>query len=179
MPHRHRLFFALRPSPIEANLTGLFRDAADPALDPVANDRLHMTMGITDDSDAFPQDAAECMAAIGAGLAGDPFVLTLDRLSGSERAIALRPARRPPALSAVQKQIDERMRYRSLMRAGWRFNPHVTLGYRAGLSFLTPIVPLLWEVRDVVLIHSLVGATRHITLGRWPLLRRQLDLFSG
>ncbi|WP_213981612.1 2'-5' RNA ligase family protein [Sphingomonas sp. dw_22] len=179
MPHRHRLFFALRPSRIEANLTGLFRDTADSALTPVTNDRLHMTMGITGDFAAFPQDVAERMTAIGDGLAGDRFVLALDRLSGSERSIALRPSKRPPALSALQKQVDDLLRYWNLMRSGWSFNPHVTLGYRAGLSFLEPVTPLVWDVREIVLIHSLVGATRHVELGRWPLMRRQLDLFSG
>lgn len=179
MPHRHRLFFALRPSRIEANLTGLFRDMVDSALTPVTNDRLHMTMGITGDFATFPQDVAERMTAIGDGLAGDRFVLAIDRLSGSDRSIALRPGKRPPALSALQKQIDDLLRYWNLMRSGWSFNPHVTLGYRAGLSFLEPVTPLVWDVREIVLIHSLVGATRHVELGRWPLMRRQLDLFSG
>ncbi|MET0310218.1 MAG: 2'-5' RNA ligase family protein [Sphingomonas sp.] len=178
MQHCHRLFFALKPTLVESRLTGLFRDTLEPQLDPVANDRLHMTLGITSDFMAFPHDLAQRMLGIGEAVAGDPFALSLDRLSGSERSMALRPNKRPPALSALQKQIDDQLRYWNLMRTGWSFNPHVTLGYRAGLSFLKPIVPLEWEVGDVVLIHSLVGATRHVELGRWPLVRRQLDLFS-
>lgn len=178
MRHCHRLFFAFTPSRIEANLTGLLRDTLDGALRPVANDRLHMTLGITDDSAAAPADVAQRMVAIGDALRGDPFVLALDRLSGSEHSVALRPDKRPPHLFAVQRQIDEQLRYWNLMRSGWSFNPHVTLGYREGLSFLNPITPLAWDVRDVVLIHSVVGATRHIELARWPLVRRQLDLFS-
>jgi 2'-5' RNA ligase len=178
MQHCHRLFFALKPSPIEANLTGLIRDAAASELDPVINGRLHLTLGITSDYAAYPQDVAQRLASIGEHLAGDPFLLPLDRLSGSERSIALRPNKRPAALSALQKQIDDQLRYWNLMRTGWSFNPHVTLGYRAGLSFLRPITPLIWDIRDLVLIHSVVGATRHIELSRWPLARRQFDLFS-
>lgn len=178
MQHCHRLFFALKPSQIEANLTGLIRDAATSELDPVINGRLHLTLGITADYAAYPQDVAQRMTTIGEHLAGDPFPLSLDRLSGSERSIALRPNKRPPALSAIQKQIDDQLRYWNLMRTGWSFSPHVTLGYRTGLSFLRPITPFAWEVQDVVLIHSVVGATRHIELARWPLVRRQLDLFS-
>lgn len=178
MQHCHRLFFALKPSRIQANLTGLFRDATGIPLDVVANDRLHVTLGITNDYAAHPADVAQRLLAVGERLAGDPFLLSLDRLSGSERSIALRPNKRPPALSAMQKQIDDQLRYWGLMRTGWSFSPHVTLGYRPGLSFLKPVTPLEWDVRDVVLIHSVVGATRHIELGRWPLVRRQLDLFS-
>lgn len=176
MQHCHRLFFALKPSRIEANLTGLFRDATGIPLEVVANDRLHLTLGITSDYAAFPTDVAQRLLTIGEHLAGDPFVLTLDRLSGSERSVALRPNKRPPALSAMQKQIDDQLRYWNLMRTNWSFNPHVTLGYRPGLSFLKPVTPVEWDVHDVVLIHSVVGATRHNELGRWPLVRRQLDL---
>ncbi|MBC9034351.1 2'-5' RNA ligase family protein [Sphingomonas sp. JC676] len=178
MQHCHRLFFALKPSQIEANLTGLIRDAAAPELDPVANARLHLTLGITADYAAYPQDVAQRLTTIGEHLAGNPFTLSFDRMSGSERSIALRPNKRPPALSAIQKQIDDQLRYWNLMRTGWSFNPHATLGYRAGLSFLRPITPLAWDIGDVVLIHSVVGATRHVELGRWPLVRRQFDLFS-
>jgi len=176
MQHCHRLFFAVKPSRIEANLTGLFRDATDVPLDVVANDRLHLTLGITNDYAAFPADVAQRLLTIGEHLAGDPFTLTLDRLSGSERSIALRPNKRPPALSAMQKQIDDQLRYWNLMRTNWSFNPHVTLGYRRGLSFLKPVTPVEWDMHDIVLIHSVVGATRHSELGRWPLVRRQLDL---
>lgn len=176
MQHCHRLFFALKPSRIEANLTGLFRDATGIALNAVANDRLHVTLGITNNYAALPADVAQRMLTIGEHLAGDPFLLSLDRLSGSGQSIALRPNKRPPALSAMQKQIDDQLRYWNLMRTNWSFNPHVTLGYRPGLSFLKPVTPLEWDVHDVVLIHSVVGATQHNELGRWPLVRRQLDL---
>lgn len=178
MQHCHRLFFALKPTRIEANLTGLFRDATGIPLDAVADDRLHVTLGITNDYAAFPADVAERLMTVGEHVAGDRFLLSLDRLSGSERSIALRPNKRAPALSALQKQIDDQLRYWSLMRTGWSFSPHVTLGYRPGLSFLKPVTPIEWDIGDVVLIHSLVGATRHVELGRWPLVRRQLDLFS-
>jgi 2'-5' RNA ligase len=178
MQHCHRLFFAVKPSLIESRLTGLFRDSVEPRLDPVVNGRLHMTLGITNDFMTLPHDMVQRMLGVGEALAGDPFTLSLDRLSGSERSIALRPNKRPAPLSALQKQIDDQLRYWNLVRTGWSFNPHVTLGYRAGLSFLEPITPLEWQMHDVVLIHSMVGATQHIELGRWQLVRRQFDLFS-
>jgi 2'-5' RNA ligase len=28
---------------------------------------------------------------------------------------------------------------------------------------------IVWTVRDFVLIHSLLGQTKHVHLGRWPL----------
>ncbi|HEY0413404.1 MAG TPA: hypothetical protein VGD66_09695 [Allosphingosinicella sp.] len=68
------------------------------------------------------------------------------------------------------------MRRSGLLRDGWKFNPHCTLLYRKGESFLRPSPPFEWAATELVLVHSLVGANRHIELGRWPLVRRQLEL---
>jgi 2'-5' RNA ligase len=50
------------------------------------------------------------------------------------------------------------------------FKPHITLlrdEVRAKPIALT--LPISWTVREFVLIHSLLGKTTHIHLGRWPL----------
>src|SRR5207244_1145602 len=47
--------------------------------------------------------------------------------------------------------------------------PHVTLLYDQRRVEERPIEPISWTVREFVLIHSLIGQSRYIPLGRWPL----------
>ncbi len=55
--------------------------------------------------------------------------------------------------------------------AATQFTPHVTLLYDDKLVAEQPIPPIGWTVTEFVLIHSLLGKTEHIPLGRWPLGR--------
>jgi RNA 2',3'-cyclic 3'-phosphodiesterase len=50
-----------------------------------------------------------------------------------------------------------------------KFDPHMTLSYVDGSFPTEPIHPVAWMVKDLVLIHSLVGQTKYIELGRWKL----------
>lgn len=50
-----------------------------------------------------------------------------------------------------------------------RFNPHVTLAYVDGVMSSEVLPPVSWMAEDIVLIHSLVGKTQYIELGRWKL----------
>jgi 2'-5' RNA ligase len=49
------------------------------------------------------------------------------------------------------------------------FEPHVTLAYTARDVAAEPVAPVSWLAGEFVLIHSLLGKTRHIPLARWPL----------
>jgi 2'-5' RNA ligase len=49
------------------------------------------------------------------------------------------------------------------------FKPHVTLLRDAVRAAPAAIAPLSWTVSDFVLVHSLLGKTTHVHLGRWPL----------
>ncbi|HEY4201501.1 MAG TPA: 2'-5' RNA ligase family protein [Devosiaceae bacterium] len=49
------------------------------------------------------------------------------------------------------------------------FRPHLTLFYGEARALEVDIAPVTWTVRDFVLIHSLVGRSRHIHVGRWQL----------
>ncbi|MBX3594902.1 2'-5' RNA ligase family protein [Sphingomonas sp.] len=172
---RHRLFFALRPPPRQRNLIGWQRDALAGDT-PVANDRLHLTLGVTPDFASPPGAAARTLIEIGRSIQADPPRIRLDRLAASNRSVALRPSRNIPPLTDLGRDIANRLRRTGLLRERWDFHPHVTLLYRDGPPYQHAIEPIWWDAGEFVLIHSLVGATQHVELARWPLTSRQLPL---
>lgn len=50
-----------------------------------------------------------------------------------------------------------------------RFTPHLSLAYPSEGFQEEQIAPVSWEVRELVLVHSLVGQTEHRELARWSL----------
>ncbi|RYE02464.1 MAG: hypothetical protein EOP61_08570 [Sphingomonadales bacterium] len=177
-PHSHRLFYALRPPRAATARIGAIRNGIADGHGRVADERLHVTLGISADFDAFPDALARAMAAFAEEVSLDPFVISLDRLAASDRSVALRSSRRAKGLTQLYQQFDRPLRRWHIRRPDWAFNPHVTLLYRAGRPMLKPIAPIAWQACDFVLIHSVVGATQHIELGRWRLESRQRSLFG-
>src|SRR6202043_848028 len=86
-------------------------------------------------------------------LGNHPFVLLGD--NGLSR---LRSFRRTLGAAMMRKG------FRRLVNTG--FTPHVTLLYDIRNVEEQPIEPILWTVREFVLVHSMRG---HAHLARWPL----------
>jgi len=173
----NRLFFAFRPPHRERAQIGWVRDQREFAT-PVANDQLHATLGITEDFQEFPDDLATQMLAIGDAIRAEPVAIMLNQLSANNRSLALRPNRVLRGLDDVVRQIHLPMQSAGILRAHWKFNFHVTLGYRDGRPYSERVDPIGWRNSEFVLIHSLVGRTQHRELCRWPLVPRQLGLFD-
>lgn len=169
----HRLFFAFPIAACARPRVAGCRDDLGPAPSIVSDDRLHMTLAITNDYPQLPLAAIDPLLAIGASLAASPVPLRLDQLSGGRGSVALRPARRIKALAELTGTLGRRMAAAGLLRGAWRCRPHVTLLYRKQAAFTRTIDPICWTATDFVLIHSIVGAHQHIELGRWPLIERQ------
>ncbi|MFP3562651.1 2'-5' RNA ligase family protein [Paraburkholderia sp. SIMBA_030] len=49
------------------------------------------------------------------------------------------------------------------------YTPHVTLAYGMPWAATRPVEAISWNVREFVLVHSLLGRTRHVALARWRL----------
>jgi 2'-5' RNA ligase len=49
------------------------------------------------------------------------------------------------------------------------FKPHVTLLRDDTRVKPLAVEPITWMVRDFVLVHSLLGQTKHVHIGRWAL----------
>ncbi len=180
-PLAHRLFFAVRPpSPLDVQI-GNFAETEAGGGPRIRSEYLHTTLAISGDFATEPTHAMAGFMEAGHHIAAAPFDMTVDRLAGSRRSVALRPSRRSDELFALQRQIADVLRRIGLaLRDGWGFSPHITLFYRDGVPFNRTVTGFCWRVEELVLIHSLVGRTEHHVLGRWPLRGRddpQLSLF--
>lgn len=167
----HRYFFALKPDAETANRTARFAEAQLGVQGLLAPGRLHVTLALTADRPTADDPLVAALKRAGDAVRAAPFDLVLDQLSIGSSTAALRPARKVPPLHALQAAIDQAMQHEGItMRPGWRFSPHETLRYRRSTSTGTQAVAgFRWQVTDFVLVHSLIGLTRHETIGRWPL----------
>lgn len=167
----HRYFFALKPDAETARRTAIFAETELGAQGLLAPDRLHVTLALTPDRTMEAADLVDALRRAGDAVRAAPFDLLLDRLSIGSRTAALRPAGKVPPLQALQAAIAQSMRKEGIaMRPDWHFSPHQTLRYRKSATTGTRAVTgFRWHVTDFVLVHSLIGLTRHETIGRWRL----------
>ena len=177
----HRLFFALVPPIVLARRIAHAASWFDGEGTAVAADRLHLTLFILDDLYDVPSPLLATLRDVGAAIAAAPIDIVLDRVGGGPASIALRPGRKIAALDALYDQLATLCRRAGMApRTGHAFSPHMTLGYRSGAPFSAAVTPVAWTARDMVLIHSHLGRTRHDRVGRWPLAKPepQLALFD-
>lgn len=181
-PHPvERLFFALLPPRQVAASTAAWVEDMPGDWTRQRADRLHVTLAITGDFRQWPVGFVDGMLRAGEAAAAAPFEMVLDRLSIGNRSAALRPGHVNPGLKALHTAIAGAMAHAGVpLREGWRFSPHMTLGYGEGRPVQQAVEARTWRAEEFVLIRSLVGRTQHRVLGRWPLRAepaRQYALF--
>jgi RNA 2',3'-cyclic 3'-phosphodiesterase len=180
-----RLFFALFPSkeaiPQIVKTSQNLRDQHGLTGKSLSNDRLHVTLHhVGDYASGLPNGLVEAAQDVAATITMPAFDVTFDRAM----SFSGRPRNRPfvmrgnerhdgglAALMAFQKTMYLAMCRVGLQgpRANAKFAPHVTLMYDDQGVPEQAIEPIHWRARDFVLVHSLLGQTKHIHLGRWPL----------
>jgi RNA 2',3'-cyclic 3'-phosphodiesterase len=174
----HSLFFALVPSPEDvqriAQVAKTLRAAHGLTGKLLLPERLHVTLrdlggyekGVPDDVVA----AAKAAAAAVMALAMPRFDVTFDRLLHfpASRAVVLRSGIPSVPLTALAQTLGL-----AVQQAGLRTKPggtaHMTLMYDERGVPEHGIEPVGWAATEFVLIHSLVGKTEHLVLGRWSL----------
>ena len=166
---RHRLFFALRPPDAAAPYFVEEQRCFGPGRLVRTNIRI-FTTAILDDYPAYPSAAVKRMIAAADAIAADRFPIVLDQVAASPHTVVMCPSEPLREFGAFHRLLANSVRGAGLKtRAGWRFSPHVTLLYRHGASLREWTDALSWTATEFVLIHSLVGLTRHEILARWPL----------
>jgi len=180
-PHQAiNLFFALMPEAAAANNAHRIakRHSADRRMRgrPLAVDRLHITLlSAGGFRGKVPGDFMRVTKAVGDAVRLPPFEVTLDSAVSFARA----SGKRPYVLLGGDGVAGIMPLHQSLVGGMWRagldigmrpiFNPHMTLAYDAAHHTELPVEPVTWVAREFALIESLVGLTRHIVRGRWPL----------
>jgi 2'-5' RNA ligase len=166
----HRLFFALVPDAAAAAEIGRLRDGLGGARARVADERLHMTLFALDLPMTPPAGLIADMSAAAARLAGPALRIVLHELVGNGAVTCLKPGDHMPVLKAAQQRLAPALADAGIWpNRGFRFDPHVTIAYGQGESVRRQLWPISWRAREFFLVHSLVGLTEHVALGRWPL----------
>jgi len=166
----HRLFFALMPSAEAIEEIAAVRDGIGVARSHVADDRLQMTLFALDLPMTPPPGLVAAMGTAAATLAGPGLRIVLQEVVSNGHVTCLKPGDHMPVLKAFQQKLALTMADAGVWpNRGFRFDPHVTLAYGQEESFRRPVWPISWRAGEFVLVHSLVGLTEHVPLGRWAL----------
>jgi RNA 2',3'-cyclic 3'-phosphodiesterase len=178
-----RLFFAIFPSeeaiPQIVKTAQQLRDQHGLTGKSLSNDRLHVTLHHVGDYAGLPNGLVETVQEVASKISMPAFDVTFDRAM----SFAGRPRNKPfvlrgnesdsgglAALMGFQKTL-----YLAMCRAGLdggrvnsHYAPHATLLYDDQTVKEQAIEPIRWTAHEFVLVHSLLGQTKHIHLGRWP-----------
>jgi 2'-5' RNA ligase len=174
-----RLFFCLYPDAATAEriaaLARRIKHARGLTGEPLRTDRLHVSLHHLGDYAGIP-DAILANAFVAGGSAMlEPFTVTFDRIGSftrgaRSRPLVLRSSDENGGLATLHRSLGAAMKRTGLGPwARTEFTPHMTLLYDDALMEDVPIEPVSWTVRDVTLVHSLLGRKTHIRLARWPL----------
>ncbi len=179
-PPSDRLFFGIYPDATTAEaITGqaqALRGARGLSGRPLATDRFHVTLHEIGVFAGLPRGIVDKALEAGALVAASPFDVVFDRAGSfnnrGANPFVLRGEAGLAALVAFQQVLGLAMARTGLGRqVSKTFTPHVTLLYDKALVPEVPIEAVGWTVSEFVLIHSLIGQTRHVPLGRWALAR--------
>lgn len=136
-------------------------------------DRLHVSLLDLGEYAGLPNNIVATACTAAAGIAAPPFDVSFDRamsFSGRPKSLPLvvRGGDGVKDLAAFQRALGIAMQTAGLGRAK-AYTPHITLLYGERRVDEQQADPIGWTVREFVLVHSLLGQTRYIPLGRWPL----------
>jgi RNA 2',3'-cyclic 3'-phosphodiesterase len=174
-----QLFFAIFPAPDAAARAARLaqRLQGDHGLkgNPLASDRFHVTLHPLGDHAGLPPRIVAAAQEAAANVSESAFEVAFDRVASFRTGARNRPlvlvgGEGVVGLMAFQQAVGLAMKRAGLGR--WvrsPFTPHMTLLYDDRVVGEQIVEPVSWRVQEFVLVHSLLGRTQHIPLGRWPL----------
>jgi RNA 2',3'-cyclic 3'-phosphodiesterase len=176
-PELDLLFFALVPAAEQvqqiARLGGRLLLELGLTGQPIATERLHVSLHIVGAWHGLSQAAVRAAKEVGASFSRRPFEIIFDRAMSfaGNRAFVLRTSG-CLALASLHHALGIEMKKAGIGRSVTpRFTPHMTLLYGDRMVAERSIEPVRWIVRDLVLVQSLRGRgeSKHNHLARWPL----------
>lgn len=142
---------------------------------PLLPERFHVTLFHLGDSVGLRQDVVQAATTAASQWQAHSFDLAFDQVAsfgGRRKAspFVLKAEDGNAALRAFHAELGEQLREAGLGQfVTSRFEPHVTLAYDERVVASESVAPVSWHAREFVLVHSLLGKTRHIPLARWAL----------
>jgi 2'-5' RNA ligase len=182
-PTLHNVFFAALPDPATVSSTrqtaGSVRQCLRTTTTLIAPERLHVTLlPVGGFSGSYPRAVIDAAMLAARTVSMAPFKVEFDRIatfSGGRGKQALVLTGNDDAVAGfvmLQKAPSQAMAKTGLrLRQPSGFSPHLTMMY-ANQRLDCPIQPISWTVNRFVLVDSLVGQSRHVHLGQWPLTSR-------
>ncbi|PZM12260.1 2'-5' RNA ligase family protein [Rhizobium tubonense] len=124
--------------------------------------------------DTVPDDIVHAAMESAVAVQMAPFELALDSVLSFRqevRPLVLRGAKGREEIRSLRAELRRGLRGVGLEgEAKRQFEPHMTLLYdRKAISETSLEKPIAWTVREFVLVHSLIGQSKHDYLGRWSL----------
>ncbi|GLQ96180.1 RNA 2',3'-cyclic phosphodiesterase [Dyella mobilis] len=138
--------------------------------DAVLPERLHVTLFHLGDYTELPPGLIEQSVQALSRTVAEPFTIRFDQAGSfnsrqSRGAFVFTGSGGNEVLHALHAQLALHLRSAALAEhARASFTPHLTMAYNKPAVPFEPIEPVTWPVHEVVLIHSLLGKTRHIRL---------------
>jgi len=143
---------------------------------PLATERFHVTLHHLGDYVGLPQYVITQACGAAATVTMPPFETRFDQVLsfGAKRRkypLVLRGGEGVSELAVLRKVLGSAMEDAGFSVSGVKSNytPHVTLLYDTQRVVQQAVETVAWTVREFVLVHSLLGQTRHIALMRWSL----------
>jgi len=139
----------------------------------IGRDRLHVTLAPVHDTHGSLTEIVARARSVGTRFRHPPFPLQFEwsesfRLQQRDHPLVLRGDAGVQPLMKFRQHLCA-----TILRAGFAvpssYTPHITLLWADRPVEAHPIAPIGWPVRDFALVLSLVGQSRHIHVGRWPL----------
>jgi 2'-5' RNA ligase len=135
---------------------------------PLDPERLHVTLFHIGDSVGLCRDTVDAAMERAATVAMPAFKVAFDRvMSFRNGALVLCGEESTIGLEILQQRLSDGFDARPMPARP--FTPHVTLLRDSHRVEDHDIEPIAWTVREIVLVHSLLGQTTHRPLARLPL----------
>jgi 2'-5' RNA ligase len=176
-PQRNDLFFAIYLDAIAAargaKLARAWCGQSQLSGRPRPAETLHVTLVPVGVASLLPPEAFSVLRQAAALIDQAAFKVTFDRVisfkGGDEPALVLLCGDGVSELTTLRKSLHAAM-VGVGFHAPSRFTPHVTLAYcRKSVSETALDEPIVWTVREFLLVRSVIGRSVHMPLARWPL----------
>lgn len=174
---KERIFFACLPDAQTASriqaLAEEFKRAHGLESALILPGHLHVTLFHLGDWAALPQEIVDLAKAAASQVAAEPFDAAFARAESFRNSTGVYPFVLTGDVApwrALHAALGAALKKAGLGGATQgEFKPHVTLTYDRLRIKPLKMEPLIWTVRDFVLVHSQLGRTTHNHLGRWQL----------